>query len=61
MSELTKLLLTDADKVYSFVKENSKHNSKGQPVITKDDEWRNEKEWDYLYDELVLQKRLVEG
>ncbi len=34
------------------VKNNATYNEKGQVVITKDDEWRNEKEWDDLYKEL---------
>ena len=33
-------------KAFEIAKKNTKYNSQGQAVITKDDEWRYETEWD---------------
>lgn len=38
---------------------NTKHNKQGHPVISKDDEWAGESEWDDLF-ELLSQKRQIE-
>ena len=38
-------------KAFEIAKKNTKYNSQGQAVITKDDEWRYETEWDEYNDE----------
>lgn len=45
-----------SEKSYEFAKNNTKYNSEGRVVISKNDEWLNEKEWDNLYKELNQKK-----
>lgn len=44
------------DKVYKLASENTKYNSEGKAVMTLDDEWRNEKEWDDVFELLQKEK-----
>lgn len=39
-------------KAYRLAMENTKYNADGKPVISKDDEWRDETEWDDLYTDM---------
>ena len=41
------------DKIYEIARKNTVYNAEGHAVITKDDEWRDEPEWDAYYKELV--------
>ena len=41
------------DKVYKLASENTKYNSEGKAVMTLDDEWREEKEWDAVFNQLT--------
>ena len=45
-----------SEKVYEFAKNNTKYNNEGRTVISKNDEWLNEKEWDDLFKELNQKK-----
>ncbi|EOU2123940.1 hypothetical protein C4D51_07375 [Clostridium perfringens] len=45
------LLNTKFDKVMRIAKENTKYNEQGYAVISKDDEWREDNEWNRDYDE----------
>ncbi len=42
------------DKAYGSAKSNTKYNQDGRAVISKDDEWVEEKEWDELLEEMRL-------
>ena len=39
------------ERSYKLVLENTKYNSEGKAVITLDDEWREEKEWDAMFNQ----------
>lgn len=48
------------DKVYKLASENTKYNSEGKAVMTLDDEWREEKEWDAVFNQIQMeQKNLI--
>ncbi len=49
MSELVKYLESNKEKAYSFAAANTKYDGYGHPVISKDDEWVDETEWDELF------------
>ena len=53
MSALAEYLVTNKNKAYAFVTSNTKYNENGRPVISKDDEWLEETEWDDLFQILV--------
>ena len=40
------------EKIYKFADSNTPKNKQGITVIKKDDEWRNEPEWDDLYEDI---------
>lgn len=40
------------ERDYEFARKNTKYNADGVPVISKDDEWLEETEWDDLFEEL---------
>ena len=40
------------ERSYKLALENTKYNSEGKAVITLDDEWRDEKEWDAMFEQL---------
>ena len=39
-------------KAYQFAMNNTKYNSEGKAVISKDDEWANETEWDDVFEQM---------
>ncbi len=45
-----------SEKAYEFAKNNTKYNNEGRAVISKNDEWADETEWDVLYKELNQKK-----
>ena len=49
MSALAEYLVTNKNKAYAFATSNTKCNEDGRPVISKDDEWLGETEWDDLF------------
>ena len=59
MSALAQYLEANREQAYSFATANTKYNEQGHPVISKDDEWVEESEWDDLF-ELLNHKRQME-
>ncbi len=53
MSALAEYLVTNKNKAYAFATSNTKYNENGRPVISKDDEWVDEAEWDDLFQMLA--------
>ena len=49
MSALAQYLETNKERAYAFATANTNRNEQGRPVISKDDEWANESEWDDLF------------
>jgi hypothetical protein len=45
---------------YQFAFRNTKYNSEGKAVVTKDDEWNDETEWDEVFEQKLemCQKKL---
>ncbi len=43
--------------LFSFAEKNTKYDTQGRAVITADDSWRDENEWDEAYKELVASER----
>lgn len=58
MSVLTQYLETNRERAYSLATSNTKHDKHGHPVISKDDEWIDESEWDDLFDTLADMRRM---
>lgn len=56
MAALAQYLDTNKEKAYSFATANTRHNQQGRPVISKDDEWLQETEWDDLFNALVRER-----
>lgn len=52
MSALAQYLEENKELAYKFASENTPCNASGRPVIKKDDEWRDESEWEELFLEL---------
>jgi len=51
MSKLSNYIKNNKELVYSFATKNTPVNKDGRAVITKDDVWRNEPEWDKIFKE----------
>lgn len=45
------------ERSYKLVLENTKYNSEGKAVITLDDEWREEKEWDAMFNQIQMEQK----
>ena len=56
MSALAQYLEANREKAYSFATENTKYNKQGRPVISENDEWMDESEWDDVFEILKKQK-----
>ena len=39
-------------RAYKLASDNTKYNSDGKAVILENDEWRDEKEWDAMFEQL---------
>ncbi|MCM1048706.1 MAG: hypothetical protein NC433_09785 [Clostridiales bacterium] len=59
MSALAQYMETNREQAYLFATANTKHNKQNRPVISKNDEWVDESEWDDLF-ELMNSKRQME-
>lgn len=55
MSALAQYLDTNRERAYSFATANTRYDEQGRPVVSKDDEWLNESEWDDLFE--ILRKQ----
>lgn len=45
------------DKAYKMAAGNTKYNSDGKAVIEKNDEWREEKEWDAMFNQIQMEQK----
>lgn len=45
-------------QAYAFAKKNTLYNNDGRAVISKDDEWVNESEWDEMFAQMTSDKEL---
>ncbi len=43
-------------RAYELAKKNTKYNSEGRAVIAADDEWRNESEWDEMFEQMKKER-----
>ncbi len=43
-------------KVYQLAMENTKYNSDGRAVVSKDDEWKDETEWDDIFEQMKKER-----
>lgn len=43
-------------KAYQVALNNTKYNSEGKAVISKDDEWTNETEWDDMFEQMKKER-----
>ena len=53
MSNFDKFMEKHGDKLYAKAKKNTKYNAQGYAVISKNDEWIGETEWDELYNSIT--------
>ena len=51
-SPLSQFIENNKELAYSLAAKNTPCNANGHPVIAKDDEWRDETEWDKLFEDL---------
>ena len=56
-SPLAHYLEQNKEVAYDYAAKNTPCNASGRPVITKDDEWRDETEWDELFLDLQNQQK----
>lgn len=53
MSKLAEFIKENKESVYLFATKNTPKNKDGNAIITKDDEWRLEGEWDQIFNETM--------
>lgn len=41
-----------SEKSYKMASDNTKYNADGKAVISENDEWRDEKEWDEVFEQM---------
>ena len=58
MSALTQYLGNNREEAYSFATLNTRYDKNGRPVVSKDDEWLDEPEWDDLFNALTDAKHM---
>ena len=56
MSNIKEYIENNRDRVNEVAKSNTTYNQEGKPIIPKDDEWNDEKEWDELFKTLSEEK-----
>lgn len=56
-SPLAQYLEQNKEATYDYATNNMPCGANGRPVITKDDEWRDETEWDELFADLQNQQK----
>ena len=45
------------EKAYQLAMDNTKYNSEGKAVVEIDDEWRDETEWDDMYEQMKKERK----
>lgn len=48
------------NKAYKMAMENTKYNDEGKAVISSDDEWEEETEWDDMFDQMKKERGINE-
>lgn len=48
------------NKAYKMAMENTKYNDEGKAVISSDDEWAEETEWDDMFDQMKKERDINE-
>lgn len=46
-----------SEKVYKLASDNTKYDADGKAVISENDEWRDEKEWDEVFEQLQKEQQ----
>ena len=46
-----------SDKSYKMASDNTKYNADGKAVILENDEWRDEKEWDEVFEQMQNEQK----
>lgn len=46
-----------SEKAYKLASDNMKYNADGKAVILENDEWRDEKEWDEVFEQLQKEQK----
>jgi hypothetical protein len=53
MKAFSEYMDKNRERAYAVAISNTKYNEQGRPIISKDDDWVNETEWDDLFNELI--------
>lgn len=46
-----------SEKAYKMASDNTKYNADGKAVISENDEWRDEKEWDEVFEQMQKERQ----
>lgn len=46
-----------SEKSYKMASDNTKYNADGKAVIPENDEWRDEKEWDEVFEQMQKERQ----
>lgn len=46
-----------SEKSYKMASDNTKYNADGKAVISENDEWRDEKEWDEVFEQMQKERQ----
>lgn len=46
-----------SEKTYKLVSDNTKYDADGNAVILENDEWRDEKEWDEVFEQVQKEQQ----
>lgn len=53
--------MKESSEIFESARNNTKYNSEGRAVISSDDEWLAETEWDEMYDSIVNRNMEYKG
>lgn len=48
-----------SEKAYKMASDNTKYNADGKAVISENDEWRDEKEWDEVFEQMQKERQNI--
>ena len=46
-----------SEKAYKMASDNTKYNADGKAVISENDEWRDEKEWNEVFEQMQKERQ----
>ena len=49
-----------SEKSYKMASDNTKYNDDGKAVISENDEWRDEKEWDEVFEQMQKERQNIQ-